>query len=505
MEEATTAVSAARGVSYLWLQTIATSVARIVAFVFFARLISVADMGIFTILNLAYTGASAFMGLGMSSVVTKFIAENIAQGKKVEAASAYYKPLLLSELACIPLAAVLLLAKFPAGVSNLPNSPLISAIGILFVIDILAFTGPVFPAGFYGLLKFRDYALLNGIYSGLRPFLVLLFVYETGSIIGLVEAWVISDWAFAAYIILYFWRKLGPPVFRFSTKYLLKLSSPLYLASLASFVYASFDQLTLIPLVSLTALGIYGATIAAFSAYNGLIQIFGSVLLPVFSGVHGAKGREVFGDSIRKASRYVSIAAMPLAFALLACARPALTLLVGAAYQGGVIPLAILALGSTTTIVAMSLFPVLVVLNETTLAALAGILPIPFSVAVEFISTPMLGILGASIARALSMLLSLAATWYFVRRKITIKLDSHAILKSVVAGGAMALATEASQLLYYSKFLLPVYLLVGFLTYALAMRALKAISTADINLLRRMLGPRFSGMCALLSRLLVPK
>jgi len=112
--------------------------------------------------------------------------------------------------------------------------------------------------------------------------------------------------------------------------------------------------------------------------------------------------------------------------------------------------------------------------------------------------------LGASIARALSMLLSLVVTWYFVARKITIKLHSQAILKSVVAGGALALAAEALQLLYYSKFLLPVYLLVGFLAYLLGMRALKAISTHDIDLLRRILGPRSGRICDLLRRLVIP-
>ena len=503
--EGTTVVSAARGVSYLWLQNIVLSVAKIVAFIFFARLISVDEMGVFTILGLAYNGVSTLAGLGMSNVVIKFVAENSAQGKKEGAASVYYKSLLLSELASIIIAAGFLLSKFPAGVSNLPNSPLTSAIGILFAIDIIAYIGPVLNAGFYGLLKFRDYALINGIQASLRPFMVLLFVYETHSLVGIVEAWVISDTALTVYMFLYLWRKLGPPVFRFSTKYLLKLSIPLFVAGLASFLYGSFDQLTLIPLVSLTALGVYGATVTAFTAYVNLIGVFGSVMLPVFSGVHGIKGPEVLGDSVRTASRYVSIIAMPLAFALIATARPTLTLLVGGAYQAGVIPLAVLALGSIASIVAMSLGPVLIVLNETTLAALVSILPIPLSVAVALISIPVLGILGASIARAFSMLLSLLLTWYFVRRKIVVKLHSKAILKSIVASFGMALVMEALQLLYYSRFLLPVYLLVGFLAYILAMRALKAISSDDIDLLRRTLGSRFSRVCDLLSRLVVPK
>ena len=501
--EGSSAVAAARGVSYLWLQTIVSSIVRIVAFAFFARLISVDEMGVYTILNLANIGASVFMGLGLSSVVTKFVAENIAQGKKERAASVYYKSLLLSELASIVVAAGFLFSRFPAGVSNLPNSHLISTISILFAIDVIANIGPTAAAVFYGLLEFKHYALLFAIYSSLRLLMIVLFVYETHSLVGLTEAWVISDTAWAAYLFVYLWRRLGSPVFRFNTKYLLKLSGPLYLASISSFLYSSFDQLTLIPLVSLTALGVYGAVVSAFNAYSGLISVLSSVLLPVFSGVHAVGEPKGLEDSIRTASRYVSILGMPLAFALLATARPALTLLVGLSYQGGVIPLAILALGSVASIVALPFGPVLIVLNETMLAALASILPIPLSVAFALISIPELGILGASIARALSMLLSLVLTWYFVRRKIAVKLDSKAILKSIVASGVMALVMEALQLLYYSRFLLPVYILIGLLAYLLGMRILKAMNTADIDLLRRMLGPRFGRLCDLLSCLVL--
>ena len=215
------------------------------------------------------------------------------------------------------------------------------------------------------------------------------------------------------------------------------------------------------------------------------------------------KGPEALGDSIRTASRYVSIIAMPLAFALVAAARPALTLLVGRAYQGGVIPLAVLAVGSMASIVALSLGPVLIVLNETMLAALTSILPIPLSVAVALITIPVLGISGASIGRAFSMLLSLLLTWYFVRRKIAVKLDFNAILKSVVASGFMALVMEVLQLLYYSRFLLPVYLLAGLVAYLVALRAVKAVTPADIDLLRRILGQRFSRICDLLSRFVI--
>ena len=78
------------------------------------------------------------------------------------------------------------------------------------------------------------------------------------------------------------------------------------------------------------------------------------------------------------------------------------------------------------------------------------------------------------------------------------------IIKSIGSSVAMAGAMEGLQILYYSRYLLPVYVLVGLLVYLLAMRVLKAMTKADINLLQGVLGPRSQKICALLSKLVVP-
>jgi len=497
------AVSAARGVSYLWLQYLVSSAARIVAFAVFARLISVEEMGVYTILVLGYSAASVLFVLGMPSVVTKFVAENMAKGNKVTAASVYYVALVLAESTSILIALCFLIARFPAGVSHIPNSQVISLISVLFFADVAVSFGTIPQAVLYGLMEFRAYAVIYTIYTSIRPWLVILLIFWMKSLGGLVGGWLIADTALSITMFFYLWRRLGPPVFKFDAKYLLKLSAPLYIANIASFLYGTFDQLTLIPLVSLSALGVYGAAITAFSTYSGVVGALGSVLLPVLSGVHGVNGREALAGSVERASRYVSILAMPLAFGLMVAARPALTLLAGRVYEAGVLPLAILSLASTTAIISLALSPVLIVLNETLLAALASILPIPISLAVAVLSIPMLGIVGASVARALSMVLGLVFTWYFLKRKIPIKLDNQAIMKSVLSSAVTAAAMEALQLVYYSRFLLPLYLAVGLVVYLLALRALKALNPVDIDLIRRMLGGRFKGLCDLLSRVVL--
>jgi len=101
------------------------------------------------------------------------------------------------------------------------------------------------------------------------------------------------------------------------------------------------------------------------------------------------------------------------------------------------------------------------------------------------------------------MVFSLILTWYFVKLKIPLKLDNGTIIKSVVASSAMALGVQLLQMVYYSRFLLPLYFLAGAALYLVAIRALRAATTTDIDLIRQVLGPRFNGLCDLLSHLVV--
>jgi len=67
----------------------------------------------------------------------------------------------------------------------------------------------------------------------------------------------------------------------------------------------------------------------------------------------------------------------------------------------------------------------------------------------------------------------------------------------------MALIVILAQNLQYSKYLLPVYVLVGAATYLTMLRILYAIKPADIELIKQYLGPRFDFATSLLERCLV--
>jgi len=57
--------------------------------------------------------------------------------------------------------------------------------------------------------------------------------------------------------------------------------------------------------------------------------------------------------------------------------------------------------------------------------------------------------------------------------------------------------------LYYSKFYLPIYVLIGGVIYLAMLRLTNAIKPEDVWLMKEYLGPRFSPLVELFERLLV--
>jgi len=89
------------------------------------------------------------------------------------------------------------------------------------------------------------------------------------------------------------------------------------------------------------------------------------------------------------------------------------------------------------------------------------------------------------------MVAALTGTIIGLRQKIKITFDKEALTKSLVASLVMAMVVAAAEILRYSKYLLPLYVLVGASTYLAALRILRAIKPSDIELLRQYLGTRF--------------
>jgi len=187
---------------------------------------------------------------------------------------------------------------------------------------------------------------------------------------------------------------------------------------------------------------------------------------------------------------YVARGARALAIGLLATANPGISLLAGETYTTASQPLAILSLFFAASCVSAALSGLFLILEQTPIASGLTIINVIAGITFTVLFLPIFGITGAAIARGIAMLLGLALSVSFLKKRINLKLDREALGKSLIAGLAMAAAVSLVEYVWYSKYLLPLYALTGGLTYLTMLRVLHAATKTDIQLIQQYLGKR---------------
>jgi O-antigen/teichoic acid export membrane protein len=503
-EQEPTAVHVAKGASYIFLQGIATNIMMTITFAIIARIITTAEMGAIAVLTMVTGACQLTANIGMSSGVTKFMAESLARNDRKSAAGAFYQAFRTSAALSILLALALFatsqfLSEYLLGA---PDQTVLFQLSAASIVATAGFL-PILNSAMLGLQRIREMAIIGTLYSVMRQALIVSLVFLTHSLRGLVVAWIISGTLASVILLTYVVSKLGPPSFSFDPRHLIRFSTPLFLQDIVNFTYSWFDRAILLAYTSLATLGIYSAAMTAFGVLAGVPSSIGTALLPAYSSLQGRRGARSLEGSIKTASRYICYIGTPLAFGLLATSKPALTLFVGEAYADGALPLMALSFFLAVTIISTSFSGVLVALEETTLSLKLTILSVAVGITSALLLLPPLDALGAALTRGLAMVVSLVATVASLKRKIKLTFDKEAFTKSLTASLTMALIVVLAQSLQYSKYLLPVYVLVGAATYLTMLRILHAIKPADIELIKQYLGPRFHFTINKLARYLI--
>lgn len=483
------------------MQTLGINAVTIIAFVILARLISTKEMGVWAILLLINATCQTFAALSIPQAVTKFVSENVSRGARSTAAAAFYQALRTILVVYAPVVASIYLgATFLA--SHLLGDVSYAPLFRILAFDVFFYAGmlPLVTGTLLGLQMFRETAVVGLAVGGfLRQLLIIALIILMKNFVGLVIGWLVSDAMMTVIYLGFAVRALGAPRFDFPLAKLLRFSLPLTFANVAAYAQNWFDRAMLIVFVPLATLGIYNASVTAFGVLVGISGAMSNMLFPAYSSIQDKTGAgSNMGEAIRLATRYSSFTLVPIAFALLALAKPALTLFVGESYIGGYVPLIILSGTFALTASVMSLGPVLLALEETKVTASITAVSVAISIVLAYMLLPIWGIVGASIARALAMTLGATLTVLMLSRKIAIQLDLRAIAKNLFAGASMALVVAAVQLVTYSKFMLPLYMLIGTVVYLIMLRLLKAVDAADLKILRGFLGKRLSRISNLL-------
>jgi len=503
MGERSSAVHVARGVSFMLIQTLAANLIQLVAFAIIARLISTTQMGLLAILSLILALIELVAPLSLQSAIVKFVAEELAQGRKGKAAAVFYQSTKIS----LTLSGIMALACYMLA-SQL--SAMLSAEPLIFqllAVDVFLTAGlsQTLGSALIGAHKFREYSIAGIVYIAIRQTLIVALLIFLHDFPWLVFSWILSDFSYVVVTTAFVIRALGPPRFEFRLKELLRFSVPLMPGDLINFVRSWYDRALLLGFVSLSDLGIYNATLTGFSVLSAIPGQMARVLYPTYAEIQTVRGRAGLEDAVHAASRYICFVAIPLALGLFATAKPTLALLLGGQYEYGSTALQILTIFFSVTLLGNAFGNILLLLGMTVTASGVAIASVASSLFAAFLLVPYLGIDGAAISRGAAMMVGFILTLALARTRMKLAVDREAFWKSLAASLVMAGAVEIVQHLWYDHHLLLVYVMFGGCVYLIGLRLLKAIRPSDIRLVKQLLGKRYEVPINLLSNLLNAK
>jgi O-antigen/teichoic acid export membrane protein len=482
------------------MQALVTPMFQVVAFAFIARLVSATQMGLLTILSLILSLAQLIAPLALPGAIARFVAEELAQGRRENAAAVLYKSATVSIVISATMGAVCFI--FASNLSVVfSTQPIVFQ---LLAIDILLTAGfvQILSNGLVGAQRFRDYSSVTVAYVAVRQMLIVAMLLLYHDFSWLVFAWVVSDLLYVFMMSVIVVRVLGHPTFEYSLRRLLRFSLPLMPGNSINFAYYWYDRALMIPYTSLADLGVYNAALTAFSVLSATCGGIATALYPAYAEIQTAKGKPALQDAIHVASRYVAFIAIPLALGLFATAKPALSLFVGQSYERGSTALEIITLFFALAVVGNAFSNIFLLLGETATASAATMASVAVSLITALLLLPVFGINGAAVSRGVGMLVSFALTLVLVRHRIRLSFDLEAVWKSFAASAGMAIVVWLAQYAYYNRLMLPVYVLIGGCSYLAGLRLLRAVHRADVELVREFLGKRWEAPVKLLSKIL---
>jgi O-antigen/teichoic acid export membrane protein len=500
------AVGVARGASYLIVNNAAVVLIGLIAFALIARLISREEMGAVVVLTLIATGAQLLSSLGFGATATRFVSSLEATGEHDKMRSAGYECILITIAATLAASAIVYLSAGPLAASLLGSSSQANLIRLL-PLEICALgISSILTNVLIGVKKFKETAI-SGIASfALRQGLVVALLMLGWGLSGIVIGWGIGDSLDSIVLAIYTRKYLGPVRIGYGMWKLIKFSTPLFVGSAAGYAWTWFDRALLLPLVPLAQLGSYNVAVRAYGVLSSTPSAISGALFPYYSHFHPT-GSEAspnvnLENAMKVASRYIAYLTVPLSVGLAVTALPAATLLAGRIYADAALPLAIMSLSMGLICQSYALSQIFVVLGKTTTSASITIASVALPTFVGFVIIPYLGISGGAVARGLSLMFSLILSILVLRRFLKVSFDMRAYAKAWIASLVMAAIVLIAQQLYYSKYLLPVYIAIGGVVFVIVLRMLHAATPSDLELISDYLGPRMNFITRLLRKLL---
>jgi len=357
-----------------------------------------------------------------------------------------------------------------------------------------------------GLNKVREMSVLNLVNVFIRQVSGIAFLMMGLGLVGLVLGWVLGDSVYFAlsFLLMLKGGHFGKHPIAETIPYLkllLRFSFPLFLANIVVFLYTWFDRVILLNYMPLNEVAVYDIALRAFGVLLIVPTIISNVLFPYYSEQHGKNEHENVAIAIHATARYITLLYTPLALGLMITANPVISLFAGRDYVRGDMVLAVLSFLGGIGGIGAALGVLLLVYNMTVTVLLINLASVVVSLSMTPLLLPFFGTTGMAVVKGSTMVMSFVLTVVILRKHVSIELDKEAILKGWAAAFIMVLVVGLVEQLFFSRYLVPVYVIVGGVVYVLVLRIMKVVNERDIQLVREFMGERMAPLGDFLAKI----
>jgi len=475
----------ARGSSLLLLGQLISNLIAIGAFMFIARGISRAEMGVAAVTNLLITLGVILSGAGVPISSIRFISESIGAGSD-------YRPLITAGILTRAVLAALYSATLVAFADQIALLLLGSTSNVEFLyLTAIGVVVTGFASTFYNALIGLNRMLpvcLSYIFSALVGYSIgVLLVIKGWGATGYVLGWVASGLAGSLVSGIFLAKAVslslnnGEAIVK-AMKTLITFSLPVLITNLAAYAFNCFDMFVLVSLASQEELGMYSVAKKAYSVITMIPLNVAMTLFPYYGEKYGREELGAIRAATATVSKYLSLLYPPIALGLSALAEPVLVVFAGEKYASSAPMLMIFGFfGALTAFVPMMGY-LLITYRKTRQYMAANLASITCALSIAPLLIPRLGAL-ISMALIRGVALALLLAFYTLSTRNMASVDYRTFAKGLIGSVLMALSVYLLQTQLHGAFLLPLYVLVGAAIYGLYARVLRMLSYDDVILL----------------------
>ena len=455
-----------------------------------AGVLGTGGMGVVGFLSIIYSIYLIVIGVGMGTVVAKYIAEYRRDEERymmVLCGGALFR-------------ATVSIVVFAVMVAFSEEIAMLGQVGSPDIIRFYAFYLLLEGLGSYAAsvlwgLGFLDYMSLYMVAANIvRSSLVIAFVLQGFGVMGILYGWIIGS---ALYFTLCSKKgaselaKAVKGLFRYGprgVKFILPLSAVVLFSGGLGQVIRFFDSALVLALYGRDALGVYTVATRIFTLADNVITGVRSALAPYYSSIVGAGNTERLRTSFRRASKILSLLLAPTLLALAGAAPAAIPLLFGEdfAMSGVVLMIFLATLGLISAGAAFGgLFTVLEWKKEIVFVDVSkGVLTVVFEAVLCFF-----GSLGIALGRCLGRIYNFVVRYALLNKKGALSFDYRAFKIGIGMGALGFLMTLA--LGYLNRLLCVAGLAASFAMYLAVVREGRLLEGGDVELIELIVKGRF--------------